>query len=283
VDTSDPCSNNNCDQNAACTNTPGGFTCACNPGYTEGDGGTCVDIDGCDGIDCGTGEICTDVTAPGTGYSCSCNPGFTRDGETCADIDECASGTHNCDQNAACANTPGGFTCACNPGYAGNGETCTDIDECASGTHNCDQNAACTNTPGGFTCACNPGFTGDDGTDCIDIDGCDGITCKEHGNISGKCIDQPGPHTGYSCACHYAHATYPTTNRPCHDPATLPGAGSGGIVGSGLGNALYECTNPLPSERWVQNRVPSESVQACVDRVMSEAGVTEADRAIHGD
>ena len=153
-------------------------------------------------------------------------------------------------------------------------------DPCSN--NNCDQNAACTNTPGGFTCACNPGFTGDDGTDCIDIDGCDGITCKEHGNISGKCIDQPGPHTGYSCACHYAHATYPTTNRPCHDPATLPGAGSGGIVGSGLGNALYECTNP-PSERWVQNRVPSESVQACVDRVMSEAGVTEADRAIHGD
>ena len=30
----------NCDRNSVCTNTPGGFTCACNQGYT-GDGLTC--------------------------------------------------------------------------------------------------------------------------------------------------------------------------------------------------------------------------------------------------
>ena len=30
-------SSDNCDSNAACTNTPGSFTCACNQGYT-GDG-----------------------------------------------------------------------------------------------------------------------------------------------------------------------------------------------------------------------------------------------------
>jgi hypothetical protein len=33
----------NCDINAACTNTPGSFTCACNAGYS-GDGMTCTDI-----------------------------------------------------------------------------------------------------------------------------------------------------------------------------------------------------------------------------------------------
>ena len=32
---------NNCSTNAACTNTPGGFTCTCNQGYT-GDGVTCM-------------------------------------------------------------------------------------------------------------------------------------------------------------------------------------------------------------------------------------------------
>jgi hypothetical protein len=36
-------------------------------------------------------------------------------------VDECAAGTHNCDANAACANTIGAFTCACKPGYAGDG------------------------------------------------------------------------------------------------------------------------------------------------------------------
>ena len=32
---------NNCSTNAACTNTPGGFTCTCNQRYT-GDGVTCM-------------------------------------------------------------------------------------------------------------------------------------------------------------------------------------------------------------------------------------------------
>ena len=34
-------SSNNCDANAACTNTPGSFTCACNSGFT-GDGTSCT-------------------------------------------------------------------------------------------------------------------------------------------------------------------------------------------------------------------------------------------------
>ena len=35
------------DENASCTNTPGGFNCACNTGY-NGDGVSCVDNDECD-------------------------------------------------------------------------------------------------------------------------------------------------------------------------------------------------------------------------------------------
>ena len=40
------------------------------------------------------------------------------------DIDECISGTDNCDLNASCNNTDGSFTCTCNTGYSGDGVTC---------------------------------------------------------------------------------------------------------------------------------------------------------------
>ena len=41
------------------------------------------------------------------------------------DIDECASGTHNCHSSlASCTNTVGSFSCSCNHPYNGNGRTC---------------------------------------------------------------------------------------------------------------------------------------------------------------
>jgi hypothetical protein len=42
----------------------------------------------------------------------------------CIDIDECATGAHNCDSNATCTNTPGSSNCTCNQGYIRNGDSC---------------------------------------------------------------------------------------------------------------------------------------------------------------
>eukprot|EP01084_Bolivina_argentea_P274117 467137_1 len=79
----------------------------------------------------------------------SINSGCVRCEEECADgsrigycipskcpalVNECAIGTHNCDQNhATCTDTPTGFLCECNAGYNSNdnGVTCDDVDECA--------------------------------------------------------------------------------------------------------------------------------------------------------
>ncbi|MBM4292854.1 MAG: hypothetical protein FJ138_16750, partial [Deltaproteobacteria bacterium] len=109
----DECANNtdNCSANATCTDTAGGFTCQCNPGYT-GDGVTCADIDECanNTDNCHANATCDNSAG---GFTCQCNPGYTGDGVTCADIDECANNTDNCSANATCDNSAGGFTCPC--------------------------------------------------------------------------------------------------------------------------------------------------------------------------
>ncbi len=155
-----------CDANAACANTPGGFTCTCNVGYS-GNGRTCSDVNECTAMtsNCDANATCTNSTGS---FSCMCNAGFTGSGTVCTDVNECGS-TDNCDANATCTNTPGSFSCACNSGYSGSGTTCADIDECATGADNCDANATCSNTPAGsFTCTCDAGFVGD-GVTCVAV------------------------------------------------------------------------------------------------------------------
>ena len=56
-------------------------------------------------------------------YACVCLAGYssasmTSPFENCADIDECAMGTHNCQPTQTCMNSQGSFTCVgkCNDG-----------------------------------------------------------------------------------------------------------------------------------------------------------------------
>ena len=41
------------------------------------------------------------------------------------DVDECATGTHNCSIHAWCSNVEGSFNCSCKSGFLGDGTTCT--------------------------------------------------------------------------------------------------------------------------------------------------------------
>ena len=45
-----------------------------------------------------------------------CDEGYVWSSNGCVDIDECATGTHDCAVAAICTNTPGSFSCACREG-----------------------------------------------------------------------------------------------------------------------------------------------------------------------
>jgi hypothetical protein len=59
---------------------------------------------------------------------CTCDAGWEGPGNLCWNIDECTEGTHDCDDDATCTDTPGSFDCTCNEYYFGNGALCVPID-----------------------------------------------------------------------------------------------------------------------------------------------------------
>ncbi|KDD75638.1 hypothetical protein H632_c577p0, partial [Helicosporidium sp. ATCC 50920] len=65
--------------------------------------------------DCWRGEGFSACQDTFRGWTCKCPEGFKGDGHQCEDVDECALGTHNCDQ--ICHNVPGSFQCDCRAGF----------------------------------------------------------------------------------------------------------------------------------------------------------------------
>ncbi len=107
-----------CHPDAQCRPDGEGARCVCLDGF-EGDGFECARPAGCDPR-CGPGRCVED----GDGQRCDCaGTGFT--GPACADdVDECATGGHDCAPEARCINLAGDFDCLCPPGSFGDGRIC---------------------------------------------------------------------------------------------------------------------------------------------------------------
>ncbi|VDN86863.1 unnamed protein product [Brugia pahangi] len=102
------------------------------------------------------------------GFTCQCAANQIRHPITqiCL-VDECAAGTHDCDNNANCIDTDEGYICTCKDGYIDEspdqsqkpGRVCRkQIDECSEGVHNCSEYADCINLPKGFLCRCRENY-----------------------------------------------------------------------------------------------------------------------------
>ncbi|XP_027403284.1 adhesion G protein-coupled receptor E1 isoform X5 [Bos indicus x Bos taurus] len=223
----DECANpRSCPEHSTCHNSPGSYSCVCNPGFQSRSGRKsfqglkemCEDVDECaNPRSCPEHSTCHNSLGS---YSCACNPGynsrsgkktFQGPGETCQDVDECAN-PRSCPDHSTCHNSLGNYSCVCNPGFQsrsgrksfqGPGEMCQDVDECAN-PRSCPEHSTCHNSLGSYSCVCNPGFQSRSGKKnfqgpgetCEDVD-----ECSRNSTLCGPssvCTNIPGK---YSCSC----------------------------------------------------------------------------------
>eukprot|EP00035_Acanthoeca_spectabilis_P004571 m.105011 g.105011 ORF g.105011 m.105011 type:complete len:2254 (-) comp12628_c0_seq1:1186-7947(-) len=198
---------------SVCIETFGSFSCDCFDGYTVDSTSQCVELDECSHAqtnNCASNARCTNTVGS---FTCSCDLGYLGDGTTCADVDECTSGSHNCDGSATCTNIDGSFICACannyfgnsthcqqcspdstscvcDVGYSGNGIVCTNVDECILGVDDCSlaRSERCIDTPGSFLCCSS-------GRDSVNVQGF--LRC---GDVN-ECTNSQSPFTDGTSHC----------------------------------------------------------------------------------
>ncbi|XP_072041134.1 uncharacterized protein [Amphiura filiformis] len=140
---------------------------------------------------------------------------------------ECLIGSHNCNPNAACTNTPGSFECTCNEGLSGDGvNTCQDYDECSSDP--CHAYATCVNTEGTYVCSCMEGWYGDGVVSCEDTNECSqGVAGCD---VNARCQNTIG---SFDCVCEVG---YWGNGQQCQDIDEC-------VDGSSICNLYATCTN----------------------------------------
>uniref|UniRef100_A0A0G4HT65 Uncharacterized protein n=1 Tax=Chromera velia CCMP2878 TaxID=1169474 RepID=A0A0G4HT65_9ALVE len=202
------------------------FTYACNRGYSLDSAGAVT------------------FTCTGTAYAASEWQGTPP---TCSELDECATGMHNCDSlRTNCTNSVASFSCSCLTGFhtlttnASNILSCSDVDECSGGLSNCDGNANCTNGVGSFGCQCNAGWEdaagiSDSGTACSDLDEC--TANNDNCDANAQCTNAVGT---FTCACNTGYGGSGVTCTPssavlCGTTVTKSGATNQGVAADACG------------------------------------------------
>jgi hypothetical protein len=90
---------------------------------------------------------------------CQCSGGYQGDGFTCAQIDYCGMGVHNCSDNAMCSNNGTATTCACKAGfYQGNLQKCIAVNNCERQPCGKTSASLCYSYPNGHDCGCKSGY-----------------------------------------------------------------------------------------------------------------------------
>ncbi|XP_014915219.1 latent-transforming growth factor beta-binding protein 4 isoform X4 [Poecilia latipinna] len=229
-----------------CVDLPGGkHTCECDEGFQpNAQRSRCFDVDECQQNPCSNGRC---ENSPGS-FRCDCYHGYRLTGNTCEDVDECAS-AGACDAEQVCVNSVGSFRCDCRPGYrsSGLGRRCTDVNECLEGDF-CFSRGECVNTPGSYTCVCSPGFTlSENRTACLDVDECvrPGV-CSD-----GRCVNTDG---SFQCRCHSGFSANPEQTA-CLDVDECVSSG-GSVCPS------RRCENTIGSFRCLATCQPGQRVAA---------------------